>query len=52
MWCVVHFMLTPKTLEVQGMRRPKPNTTKELLSSCFNERICPQSILLSAGMSS
>lgn len=29
MWCVVHFMLTPSTLELQGMRCPKQNKTKQ-----------------------
>ena len=51
MWCVVHFMLTPETPELQGMRCPKQNTTtkeeeeeeeKKLLSSCFSKRISPK----------
>lgn len=45
--CVVHFMLTPKTLELQGMRCLKHHHQQKLLSSCFAKRISLKSILLS-----
>lgn len=38
--------------EASKTKHHHQNQTKEFLSSCFNERIYPKSILLSAGMSS